>query len=122
MNDSNRQTHLFPARVYYEDTDHSGVVYHANYLKFFERVIETQQLETSMHFVNSLGVRGMLADFSPIPGTPDGDYCKKWIDMDEPLMHNKTAFPIILLGFDETSRLKDLQQKLNRSLPNIPLH
>lgn len=24
-------------RVYYEDTDLSGVVYHANYLKFFER-------------------------------------------------------------------------------------
>ncbi|MHC4244725.1 MAG: B12-binding domain-containing radical SAM protein [Planctomycetota bacterium] len=84
--------------------------------------IEIQQLETSMHFVNSLGIRGMLADFSPIPGTPDGDYCKKWVDMDEPLMHNKTAFPIILLGFDETNRLKDLQRKLNRSLPNIHPH
>lgn len=24
-------------RVYYEDTDFSGVVYHANYLRFFER-------------------------------------------------------------------------------------
>ncbi len=24
-------------RVYYEDTDHGGVVYHANYLKFLER-------------------------------------------------------------------------------------
>jgi hypothetical protein len=84
--------------------------------------IKTQQLETSMHFVNSLGIRGMLADFSPIPGTPDGDYCKKWVDMDEPLMHNKTAFPIILLGFDETNRLKDLQRKLNRSLPNFHPH
>lgn len=28
---------LFPIRVYYEDTDFSGVVYHAAYLKFFER-------------------------------------------------------------------------------------
>ena len=27
-------------KVYYEDTDHSGVVYHANYLKFFERARE----------------------------------------------------------------------------------
>jgi hypothetical protein len=80
--------------------------------------IEIQKLEDSMHFVNSLGIRGMLADFSPIPGTPDGDYCKKWVDMDEPLMHNKTAFPIILLGFDESNRLKDLQRKLNRSLPD----
>ncbi len=29
--------HRFPVRVYYEDTDFSGFVYHANYLKFFER-------------------------------------------------------------------------------------
>ncbi len=27
----------WPARVYYEDTDASGVVYHARYLHFFER-------------------------------------------------------------------------------------
>ena len=77
--------------------------------------IKTQQLEASMNFVNSLGIHGMLADFSPIPGTPDGEECRKWVDMDEPLFHNKTAFPIILLGFDEVNRLKDLQRKLNRS-------
>jgi len=77
---------------------------------------DIQQLEESMHFVHSLGIRGMLADFSPIPGTPDGDRCKKWIDMEEPLMHNKTALPIILLGFEKTNHLKDLQRKLNRSL------
>ena len=29
--------HTFPTRIYYEDTDFSGAVYHANYLKFFER-------------------------------------------------------------------------------------
>ncbi len=29
--------HIFSVRVYYEDTDFSGVVYHANYLKFLER-------------------------------------------------------------------------------------
>ncbi len=73
-------------------------------------------LEESMRFVNRLGVRGMLADFSPIPGTPDGELCRKWVDIDEPLLHNKTAFPIILLGFDETNRLKDLQRQLNRSI------
>ena len=27
----------WPVRVYYEDTDVGGVVYYANYLKFFER-------------------------------------------------------------------------------------
>jgi acyl-CoA thioester hydrolase len=30
-------THLLPVRVYYEDTDFSGVVYHASYLRFLER-------------------------------------------------------------------------------------
>ncbi|MFH1717051.1 MAG: B12-binding domain-containing radical SAM protein [Planctomycetota bacterium] len=78
--------------------------------------IDIQELEESMRFVNSLGIRGMLADFSPIPGTPDGEYCRRWIDLDEPLMHNKTAFPIILLGFEESNRLKDLQRQLNREL------
>ncbi len=29
--------HYFPLRVYYEDTDLSGIVYHANYLRWFER-------------------------------------------------------------------------------------
>ena len=29
--------HLMQVRVYYEDTDFSGVVYHANYLRFMER-------------------------------------------------------------------------------------
>jgi len=30
-------TFSFPVRVYYEDTDRGGVVYYANYLRFFER-------------------------------------------------------------------------------------
>lgn len=29
--------HRFPVRIYYEDTDAGGVVYHANYVKFMER-------------------------------------------------------------------------------------
>lgn len=29
--------HVFPVRVYYEDTDAGGVVYHGNYLRFAER-------------------------------------------------------------------------------------
>ena len=30
-------THRWPVRVYYEDTDAAGVVYYANYLRFCER-------------------------------------------------------------------------------------
>ena len=29
--------HVLPVRIYYEDTDFTGMVYHANYLRYFER-------------------------------------------------------------------------------------
>jgi radical SAM superfamily enzyme YgiQ (UPF0313 family) len=74
---------------------------------------EIQDIEESMKFVNNLGVRSMLAEFSPIPGTPDGKLCEKYVDMNEPLMHSKTAFPIILLGNDKVNRIKDMCRKLN---------
>ena len=41
--DKNRQYHVtghFSVSMFYEDTDLSGFVYHANYLKFFERARE----------------------------------------------------------------------------------
>lgn len=31
------RVHRLPVRVYYEDTDFTGLVYHANYLRYFER-------------------------------------------------------------------------------------
>jgi acyl-CoA thioester hydrolase len=36
---------IWPIRVYYEDTDAGGVVFYANYLKFFERA-RTEMLRT----------------------------------------------------------------------------
>ncbi len=33
----NGDRHLYAVRVYYEDTDLSGITYHANYLRWFER-------------------------------------------------------------------------------------
>ena len=35
--ESNVLSSILPVRIYYEDTDAGGVVYYANYLKFFER-------------------------------------------------------------------------------------
>jgi len=34
---ADQRNFTFPIRIYYEDTDFSGFVYHAAYLKFFER-------------------------------------------------------------------------------------
>ena len=59
--------HVLPVRIYYEDTDAGGVVYHANYLKYCERArsdclrllgIHQQQFD-GMGFV----VRRMVCDF-----------------------------------------------------------
>lgn len=37
MTIKNENTFLWPIRIYYEDTDAGGVVYHTNYVKFMER-------------------------------------------------------------------------------------
>ncbi len=37
VDDKGQQSHRLPVRVYFEDTDFSGVVYHATYLRWCER-------------------------------------------------------------------------------------
>ncbi len=78
--------------------------------------MDVQHLEASMRFVNSLGIQVMLSDFSPIPGTPDGELCRDIVDLTEPLNHNKTAFTVCFPGFDKAQYYKDLSKALNRSL------
>ena len=60
--------HVLPVRVYYEDTDFSGAVYHANYLKFCERArsdalrllgIHHHELQGKLGFV----VRRIVCDY-----------------------------------------------------------
>lgn len=41
--------HIFPVRVYYEDTDAAGIVYYANYLKFAERARTEMLREAGIH-------------------------------------------------------------------------
>jgi tRNA A37 methylthiotransferase MiaB len=77
---------------------------------------DLQELEQSLQFANSLGIKVMLADFSPIPETEDGEYCRRFTDIDEPLNHNKTAFPEKVIGRDEVDRLKQLCKKMNSEI------
>lgn len=37
IRDENGQRHILPVRVYFEDTDAGGVIYHASYVRFAER-------------------------------------------------------------------------------------
>lgn len=43
--------HRLPVRVYYEDTDFSGVVYHASYLRYLER--GRTELLRALHYTQS---------------------------------------------------------------------
>jgi acyl-CoA thioester hydrolase len=53
-------THVFPLRVYYEDTDFSGLVYHASYLRFMERG------RSEFLRLSGAGHRGMLEAPEPL--------------------------------------------------------
>jgi acyl-CoA thioester hydrolase len=57
----------WPVRVYYEDTDSGGVVYHANYLNFMERA-RTEWLRhlgyEQTHLKDDLGVLFVVRDLS----------------------------------------------------------
>ncbi|MEM9577756.1 MAG: tol-pal system-associated acyl-CoA thioesterase [Pseudomonadota bacterium] len=62
-------SHVFPIRVYYEDTDMAGIVYYANYLRYIERArsdwvreIGIDQLEMKSHGV-VFAVRRVEADY-----------------------------------------------------------
>ena len=75
-----------------------------------------QNLEASIRFAAWHGARVMLSEFAPIPGTPDGEACRAYTDLDEPLNHNKTAFTSRLLGTARVNQLKALSRKVNRNL------
>lgn len=48
--------HIYPLRVFYEDTDAAGIVYYANYLKFIERA------RTEMMRIAGISHSGSLSD------------------------------------------------------------
>ena len=62
-------SHTFPIRVYYEDTDMGGVVYHANYLRYIERARSdwVRQLGNDQNAMKAAGivwvVRRVEADY-----------------------------------------------------------
>ena len=64
------RTHRFPIRVYYEDTDAGGIVYHSNYLNFAERA--------RTELVREMGIsqRALLEEGG---GTAGKDVSNRWV-------------------------------------------
>jgi radical SAM superfamily enzyme YgiQ (UPF0313 family) len=77
---------------------------------------EEQNVEASIRFAAEQGARVMLSEFAPIPGTPDGDACRVFTQLDEPLNHNKTAFTLRMLGSDRVNYLKSLAREANERI------
>lgn len=80
--------HVLPVRIYFEDTDFSGVVYHASYIRFLER--------GRTEYVRSLGVHHSALD--------DGE-------MGEPI-----AFAVhrIEIEFKRPARIDDVVEVVTR--------
>ena len=76
---------------------------------------EDQNVDASIRFAAEQGARVMLSEFAPIPGTPDGEACRAYTQLDEPLNHNKTAFTLRSLGSDRVNGLKALARQVNCS-------
>lgn len=66
-------SHVLPVRIYYEDTDFTGIVYHGAYVRFFERArsdflrlmgIHHNELAAGTHGASlAFAVRSMTLDF-----------------------------------------------------------
>ena len=69
-------THVHELQVYYEDTDFTGVVYHANYLRFFERAREHllgQEHLVTLYDEHGIGFVVYKADLTYKEGAKHGD-------------------------------------------------
>jgi len=101
----------------------AGMMSHTARLTLFDYLVSDrrdsteQELNSSIRFAHETGTRVLLAEFSPIPGTADGERCREWADLEEPLAHNKTAFTIRRLGTERVNQLKTLTRDLNSAGP-----
>lgn len=133
------KTHKLPVRIYYEDTDMSGIVYHANYVRYFERgrtdflrcagIIHTElaALEKPLAFaVVAMDIRFKKAariDDSLLVHTEYGQikgakmHIKQWIMRNDDLIatNDVTAVQIDMLGNPQRPQ-KDLIEKLGKFL------
>jgi radical SAM superfamily enzyme YgiQ (UPF0313 family) len=82
---------------------------------------QEQDFEVSIRFAAEQGARVMLSEFAPIPGTPDGEACGAYTNLEEPLNHNKTAFTWRFLGTERVESLKALCRQVNRKKASEPL-
>ncbi len=74
----------------------------------------------SIEYVNRLGAKIKLAEYSPVPGTEEFQYASRLCPevVNEPLSHNKSTFAAVGMGVDyrEFDKVKVLAKRLNAGL------
>ena len=95
------KTFEHPFRIYYEDTDAGGVVYHPNYLNFMART-RTEWLRSLPNFFESLRAHNIL---TPVKAVEMEYHAPAFLD-DEIIvrMHLKSFKPVSALFFHEVYR------------------
>jgi acyl-CoA thioester hydrolase len=88
-------TFCFPIRVYYEDTDVGGMVYHARYVSFFERV-------------RTESIRSTAADVDVLFGMPDAEggprtYVVSKLNV---AYHAQAKIGDLLMGYSRVKRVR----------------
>lgn len=62
------------------------------------------------------GIRVMLSEYSPIPGTPLGDGAIRKYKIRDPILTNCSVFPIIQYGIETVNYLKNIKNEILRNL------
>ncbi len=78
--------------------------------------MDEKEVEEAIYHVNSLGIKVMLSEFSPIPRTPLGDKVIKEFRINDLLLTNCSVFPLLSMGYDKVQYLKSLKNRLNAEI------
>lgn len=75
------------------------------------------EIEHTIRYAHEQGAKILMADYSPIPGTPEGDAVHALLPSRDPLWHNKSLFALHTpVGRQRLQQLKDLAHRLNQEL------
>jgi len=80
----------------------------------------------AIEYINGLGAKIKLAEYSPVPGTEEFLYASKLYPqvVDEPLSHNKSTFATVGMGvdYDTFDEVKAMAKRLNAGLRVSRVH
>ena len=87
-----------------------------SYILMGHPAISPEMIEETLRFLESRKVRPRLSEFSPIPGTPDGDACSGKTDLAEPLNHNKLAWTLRFYGESCYQKIKETANSISKEI------